>query len=268
MTRKADAGSGYANPFRNARVRPGRIDQGIDYSGTGPIHALGPGVIEQTTNAGWQPGGAFVAERLTAGPNAGQYVYFAEDINPTVKVGQRVDASTVIGYFAPPGGVIEAGWAAPPPNLGQALAYTQGQASPGPDPGANPTPLGQDFAGLLGSLGAPVSPGTSDGGGAGGLPVAQDNACLISLPSFQVGHLIGLPIGPTLGGQCLFAKSQARALIGGALVVAGAAVMAAGLAILLGVSVARSPAAKEAAKAATAVPGEGTAAKAATAAAP
>ncbi|HEY1521271.1 MAG TPA: hypothetical protein VGF91_32920 [Solirubrobacteraceae bacterium] len=34
--------AGYVDPFAHAQITPSRIDQGVDYSGTGPIDALGP----------------------------------------------------------------------------------------------------------------------------------------------------------------------------------------------------------------------------------
>jgi hypothetical protein len=54
----AAASTGYVNPFAHAQVTPSRIDQGVDYSGNGPINALGAGrvVLVSTTDAGWGNG--------------------------------------------------------------------------------------------------------------------------------------------------------------------------------------------------------------------
>src|SRR5258708_10547615 len=105
------AWKGYANPLRAVQgLTAERIDQGVDYSGSGDIYALGPGTIENVYNAGW-PGGAFISERLSGGPYAGLYSYAAENISPAVAVGQPVDDATVIGRVT---GGIETGWAAPP----------------------------------------------------------------------------------------------------------------------------------------------------------
>ena len=87
----------YANPLRAiGGLNPERIDQGVDFSGFGPIYAIGDGVVLSTVNGGW-PGGTFIAYRLTDGPANGLTVYFAEDIQPAVSVGQTVNANTVLG---------------------------------------------------------------------------------------------------------------------------------------------------------------------------
>ena len=79
----------YANPLRSVNgLNPERIDQGVDYSGFGPIYAIGDGVVLSTANSGW-PGGTFIAYRLTDGPANGLVVYAAEDINPAGRVGQQ-----------------------------------------------------------------------------------------------------------------------------------------------------------------------------------
>lgn len=141
----------YLNPLRRARLTPERIDQGVDYSGSGPIYALGPGVIREVTNSGW-PGGAFIAEQLTSGPDAGAYTYYAENISPRVRIGQVVTGNTVVGDI---NGGIEVGWAAPPPHLGESMAMTHGQASKTGDAGSVSTAFGVSFNNLLKSLGAP-----------------------------------------------------------------------------------------------------------------
>ena len=139
----------YANPLRaiNA-LTPERIDQGVDYSGYGPIYAIGNGVVLSTVNSGW-PGGTFIAYRLSGGPAGGLVVYAAEDIDPVVSVGQSVTAGTVLGtmYEGPDG--IETGWADPSGD-GTSMANDAGQFS-----GANSTAFGANFSALLASLGAP-----------------------------------------------------------------------------------------------------------------
>ena len=76
--------TGYVNPFAHAQVTPSRIDQGVDYSGTGPIDALGPGrvVLVSTDDTGWGNGNGWISYQLTAGTYAGDYVYVAEGITP------------------------------------------------------------------------------------------------------------------------------------------------------------------------------------------
>lgn len=139
----------YANPLRSVSgLRPERIDQGVDYSGYGPLTAVGDGRVISTGNGGW-PGGTFIAYKLTDGPANGLVVYAAEDIDPSVTVGQTVTPNTVIGtmYEGPDG--IEMGWADPSGN-GVTMARDYGQFN-----GSNSTAFGNNFSQMLASLGAP-----------------------------------------------------------------------------------------------------------------
>jgi len=142
------APGGYANPLRAiTALTPERIDQGVDYSGFGPIYALGGGVVLSTVNSGW-PGGTFISYRLTDGPASGLVVYAAEDIDPAVQVGEVVTTSTVLGqmYEGPSG--IETGWADSSGD-GTTMAAVDGQFT-----GSNSTAFGYNFSQLLSSLGA------------------------------------------------------------------------------------------------------------------
>ena len=125
-----------------------RIDQGVDYSGFGPIYAVGDGVVLSTTIAGW-PGGTFIAYQLTDGPAAGRVVYAAEDIEPAVAIGATVTSSTVLGHAYPGPTGIETGWA-DGAALGNTMARTYQQFH-----GSNSTAFGANFSELLQSLGAP-----------------------------------------------------------------------------------------------------------------
>src|SRR5690348_11195100 len=64
----------YLNPLAHAKVTPERIDQGVDYSGTGNLAAVGWAKIThvQIQNTGWP--GAFIEYRLLHGYRAGRYV--------------------------------------------------------------------------------------------------------------------------------------------------------------------------------------------------
>lgn len=163
----------YRNPFRQVKgLTPARIDMGVDYQGAGPVYAPGPGVITEVDTS-WRGGtgavgpGTFIAERLTAGPLAGKYVYFAENIRPRARVGQQVDASTVIGEMTGQGAGIETGFAAGPTG-GVTLAAATGQSSQSGDPGANTTAFGRAWSDVLAFLGAP--PGKQGGPDVGSLP--------------------------------------------------------------------------------------------------
>jgi murein DD-endopeptidase MepM/ murein hydrolase activator NlpD len=139
----------YANPLRAVGgLNPERIDQGVDFSGFGPIYAIGDGVVLSTVNGGW-PGGTFIAYRLTDGPANGLTVYFAEDIQPAVSVGQTVNANTVLGTVYAGGSGIELGWSDPSGD-GDTMARDYHQYH-----GGNSTAFGFNFSQFLNYLGAP-----------------------------------------------------------------------------------------------------------------
>jgi murein DD-endopeptidase MepM/ murein hydrolase activator NlpD len=142
--------NGYANPLRDvAALSAERIDQGVDYSGFGPIYAIGNGVVLSTVGNGW-PGGTFIAYRLTDGPASGLVVFVAEDIQPSVQIGATVTSGTVLGHvYAGPDG-IETGWA-DGSALPNTMARTYGQFD-----GSNSSAFGYNFSELLQRLGAPA----------------------------------------------------------------------------------------------------------------
>jgi murein DD-endopeptidase MepM/ murein hydrolase activator NlpD len=146
---KPVSGGGYANPFRSTGgLSPERIDSGVDYAGSGPVYAIGNGVVLNVYAADW-PGGTFIAYQLDDGPAKGLVVYVAEDINPAVSVGSTVTANTVLGqmYGGPHG--IETGWANGA-RIPDAMARSYGQYH-----GGNSTAFGYNFSRFLQALGAP-----------------------------------------------------------------------------------------------------------------
>jgi len=154
--------NGYANPLRGVvALSAERIDQGVDYSGFGPIYAIGNGVVLSTVGNGW-PGGTFIAYRLTDGPASGLVVYAAEDIEPSVQVGASVTAGTVLGQMYPGPDGIETGWA-DGSALPNTMARTYGQFD-----GSNSSAFGYNFSELLQRIGAP--PGVPNGPPSGSLP--------------------------------------------------------------------------------------------------
>lgn len=174
----------YSNPLRDlSDLVPERIDQGVDYSGAGPIYALGTGIVENVYNSGW-PNGVFIAYELTApGPAEDDVVYAAEDITPSVSVGQTVTASTQIGtVFEGPDG-IEAGWA-DPAALGESMALASSQWA-----GAGSSAFGVNFSQLLASLGAPpgIIEGTVQGTLPPGWPTWAANSSSAVSSSYTVG---------------------------------------------------------------------------------
>jgi hypothetical protein len=153
----------YLNPLRNVSgLIAERVDMGADFAGSGPVYALGDGVITNATAAsgGW-PGGGWITYRLTDGPDAGLMVYVAEDVTPTVQTGQHVTSSTVIANMFNGGDGIETGWAMPDGASAESEMPEAGGISGG---GPFPTMVGLSFEGLLTSLGVPAG---NNGGGSG-----------------------------------------------------------------------------------------------------
>jgi hypothetical protein len=158
---------GYVNPLRAIKkLIPERVDQGVDYGGSGPIYAIGDGVVLNTTNAGW-PGGAFITYKLLDGRAKGDIVYVAENVKPMVRIGQEVTPATVLGILEPAYPNLETGWAAPPGN-GESLARAEGQWSAYDDAHNIPTAYGMNFSQLLAALGE--LPGTAKAKPTGTLP--------------------------------------------------------------------------------------------------
>lgn len=160
----APAASGYLNPLRAVSgLVPERVDQGVDFAGTGPVYAIGDAVVTDAMGAssGW-PGGGWVSYQLTDGPDAGLVVYVAEDVTPTVQAGQHVSSATVIANMYNGGDGIETGWAAAQTSL---TAESQMPEAGGIGAGGPfPAMVGLSFDGLLQSLGVPASPGAGTSG--------------------------------------------------------------------------------------------------------
>jgi hypothetical protein len=149
----------YCNPYRAiASLVPERIDQGVDYGGSGSIYALGPGTIDfyqNRTDTGW-PGGTFVSYKLSDGPANGKIIYLAEniDLNPALKPGSFVFSGTVLGTLVNASPDSESGWGvAGAGYTAEHACYTEGCT----------TPLGVNFNELLVCLQAP-SGVTNQGG--------------------------------------------------------------------------------------------------------
>jgi hypothetical protein len=99
----------------------------------------------------------------------GKYVYYAENIAPAVKVGQRVKAGQKVGYARGQYPFVEIGWAAAP-GTGETLAAAHNQQSHSGDPGEKPTGYGISFANVLKSLGVKIDPGGKGTPNTGGQP--------------------------------------------------------------------------------------------------
>jgi acetyltransferase-like isoleucine patch superfamily enzyme len=142
----------------HANLTPERIDQGVDYSGSGTLGALGAGTVTYvgTSNTGWP--GAFIEYRLSSGADAGRYVFYAEGVVPAqgLHVGQHVSPGQTLVTVT---GGIEVGWGA---GIGtESYAMKAGQWSRSMDSGNVATPAGKSFSALIASLGGP--PGIVEG---------------------------------------------------------------------------------------------------------
>jgi hypothetical protein len=154
----------YVNPLRAvAGLRPSRIDMGVDYSGSGPILAIGTAKV---VTAGYVPGpescwgrtcapapGGWVVYRLLDGPFVGKYVYAVENITLRVKVGQIVRQGQMIAVLHPGSPNLEIGWAAG--RDAETLAVARNHRCACIDPGGSSSIEGRNFNGLLVWLGAP-----------------------------------------------------------------------------------------------------------------
>jgi hypothetical protein len=141
----AQASTGYVSPFSTSYV-VGRTDMGVDLclQAGAPIRAVGSGVVMGII-PNWYEGQPYIWYELTSGPDAGRFVYVAEEINHLARAGQKVSAGQTIARFAPRGTCIETGWsAAGGETLAQATTgYKEGQV----------TVAGVSFARFLMSLG-------------------------------------------------------------------------------------------------------------------
>ena len=99
----AEQDTGYVNPLRDAKVMSERIDQGVDYAGSGRLSAIGAGRITHlaASETGWP--GAFIEYRLSSGPDEGCYVYYAEGVTAArhLHVGQTISAGQAIASIIP-----------------------------------------------------------------------------------------------------------------------------------------------------------------------
>lgn len=148
--------SAYQNPFRKvSNLGTDRVDEGVDFTGSGPVYAIGTGTVVNITNSGW-PGGTFIVYKLTdpSGAAYGKYVYMAENCNniqvSTTPPKNQVTSSTVLCTMVNSSPHIETGWANGS-SLGDALAKpVYVELSTG---ASYSTAYGQNFREFLTSIG-------------------------------------------------------------------------------------------------------------------
>ncbi len=152
----------YVNPLAGAHVKPERIDQGVDYAGSGNLEAIGAATVTRVTTIGTGWPGSFIEYRLLDGSDAGCYVYYAEGVNPAadLHVGQPVAAGQRIATIIPGWSTgIELGWGAGTSTT--TYAAKQHQWSADHDLDSIASAAGKSFSALIASLGGP--PGKVEG---------------------------------------------------------------------------------------------------------
>lgn len=149
----------YVNPLAHAKVTPERIDNGVDYFGTGKLTSIGWARITYvgTKNTGWP--GAFIEYRLLHGYYAGQYVYYAEGVRPArgIHVGRVLRPGKVVAHLIRGwSSGIEIGWGA---GIGtETLAEKRHQYT-------FPTRCGKNFSAFIKHLGGPPGKALKQPGG-------------------------------------------------------------------------------------------------------
>ena len=154
--------SGYVNPLTGTKVTPERIDQGVDYAGSGSLVAIGTGRVTHVATAGTGWPGAFIEYRLLDGPDAGCHVYYAEGVTPEpgLRVGDTLLAGQAVATIIPQSGSgIEIGWGAGTNTTSYAAATHRWNA--GNDADNVPSGPGKKFSALIKALGGP--PGKIEG---------------------------------------------------------------------------------------------------------
>ncbi len=164
------AGTGidaYRNPLRDVtNLTPSRIDQGVDFRGSGHVYAIGDGTLVNIHSSGWAIDNGpptFMVYKLSSGPAKDKYVYVAENCIPNSQLeaafksgtSPSVHSDTILCDMidAPP--YIEMGWA-DGTNIGNAAAH---DLWAGHDSLAYYTAYGENFSQLLVKLtptGAPA----------------------------------------------------------------------------------------------------------------
>ena len=149
--------SGYVNPVAGDVLTGERIDQGVDYAGTGTLTAIGTARLTYvgTSATGWP--GAFIEYRLLDGPDAGCFVYYAEGIAPTagLRAGQTVQAGQVLANIIPGWSTgIELGWGGG--DSTKTYAAKAGKWTTSDDANSVASQAGKTFSALIVSLGGPA----------------------------------------------------------------------------------------------------------------
>lgn len=209
----------YANPLAGAQVRGERIDQGVDYAGTGTLSAIARGVVTAVVgpgSSGWP--GSFIRYKITdtSSPLFGQEIYYAEGVTPLARVGQVLNPGDPVARLIP-------GW-----HSGIEIGYASGvgtstyAAGHGGYAEGTYTAAGSAFSSLLGLLGAPQ--GVIEGPAHAGTAPAGAEQLLTPSGRLALAGAQGTPPGLALVGGVPTAVGDAAAAVAGATVSAGGTV--------------------------------------------
>jgi hypothetical protein len=101
----------YRDPFDGDTYYPGRTDMGVDFclDKSEPIRAVGDGVVVGIIR-NWFERQPYIWYQLTDGPDAGRYVYVAEQITHLAHIGQVLHAGEPVARYTAKGTCIETGW--------------------------------------------------------------------------------------------------------------------------------------------------------------
>jgi hypothetical protein len=153
---------GYVDPMLGARLTPERIDQGVDYAGSGTLGAIGAARVTRVATAGTGWPGAFIEYRLLDGADAGCYVYYAEGVSPArgLHVGEAIAGGQPVARLIPGASSgIEIGWGSG--DSTESYAMKQHQWSSTSDEDSRPSAAGKGFSALIAALGG--QPGKIEG---------------------------------------------------------------------------------------------------------
>lgn len=204
----------YFNPLRDAHVTAERIDQGVDYAGSGALVAIAAGVVTASVKngSGWE-GEAYLEYKVTEpGELSDHYIYYAEGIDPTVDEGDHIQGGQRVATLraSMPHG-IELGFAAGHGEMSLAReqdgTYVEGTA----------TRAGVAFSNLVRKLGGPG--GKIEGEVVGTfpsfMPTGEPSPGTTNQPETQTGSQppAPLPSAASYGAQYQFPDNIANAWI-------------------------------------------------------
>lgn len=194
----------YVNPLEEANVTGERVDQGVDYAGSGVVNALAGGVITDAkqSDPGWE--GSYLEYQVTQpGPLQGQRIYVAEgfSIAQGIKVGDTVQAGDMLGTIVKGSSTgIETGFGSGNGEL--TYANQHGGYSSADSANDTPTAAGEAFSTLIHDLGGPSGRATSTNA-IGSAPPAVAAAIKSNTAPFGPTGAASIPVlgGPIQAGE-------------------------------------------------------------------